>query len=278
MESTYNFQTYGKTPLAILRVVQAHRRLIYKLTARELRARYQGSALGVLWLFLTPLVMLAIYTFVFSQVFKSRWDVQVTSPTDFALVLFLGLILFNLFGEVFARAPSLLLENVSYIKKVVFPLEILAVVAVAVAAVNALICGITLLVFFMISRGLPPLTALLVPLYFIPAALLALGAGWVLSSLGVFVRDLKPVVGLLSMLLLFMSPIFYPLSAVPDKFRPLLTLNPLALIIEDARALLFQGTFPPLDNLLLEFAVGFGCAWLGYIWFMKTKKGFSDVV
>lgn len=281
MENTsplYSLSHYGISPWALIRMGIEHRRLIWRLAARELIARYRGSVFGFLWLFFTPLCMLAIYTVIFSQVFKARWDVAFDSPFDFALILFLGLILFNLFGEVFARAPTLMLENVSYIKKVVFPLEILSIVSVLVALVNAVISLGILLVFYLFVRGVPPLMVMTIPLYLLPCAFFGLGSAWLLSSLGVFLRDLKPLVALVSMVLLFLSPIFYPLSAVPEKLQQLIILNPLSQIIEDARAVMFKHQSPHVTWLLFQIALSWLFAWGTYLWFMKTKKGFADVV
>lgn len=274
----YSLRYYGASPLALVRVCREHYRLITRLAVRELDSRYRGSIFGFLWLFMTPLCMLAIYTVIFSQVFKARWDMPLESPFDFALVLFLGLILFNLFGEVFSRAPTLMLENVSYIKKVIFPLEILSVISVGVSLINALISLGILLLFFVVVRGMPPVLALSLPLYLIPCILFGLGCAWLLSSLGVFLRDLKPLIALITTVLLFLSPIFYPLSAVPARLQPFILLNPLSQIIEDARAVLFKGAHPDLKLLILQIALSWTFAWLCYLWFMKTKKGFADVV
>nr|WP_209768585.1 ABC transporter permease [Azospirillum rugosum] len=255
-----------------------HRRLILRLAQRDLEARYRGSLLGLVWAVLTPLLMMTVYTFVFTVVFQARWGASTGSKAEFALLLFSGLVLFTIFSECLARAPGLMLENVSYIKKVVFPLEILPAVILLVALANATIGFIILEAFALAVFGLPPLTILLFPLILLPLCLFALGVTWFLSSLGVFLRDIKQMVSVLVTILMFISPIFYPVSAIPEAYRPIIQLNPLTLLLEGARDVLFWGTVPNPLEWLLSTAVAYGIAWLGFAWFMKTRKAFADVV
>jgi lipopolysaccharide transport system permease protein len=268
----------GIGPGAMLTAIRAHRPLIWRLAKRELAARYRGSLLGTLWAVLTPLLMLSVYTFVFRSVFQARWRSDEGSNGEFALLLFAGLILFNVFSECVSRAPGLMLENVSYIKKVVFPLEILPVVSLVVALCNAAIGFAILALFYGPVFGLPPVTVLLLPLPLLPLCLMTLGLSWFLSAAGVFLRDLRQVIGVAMTMLMFMSPIFYPISAIPEGFRPLLALNPLTPILEQARDLLFWGRLPDWSVWFLTSAAGALCAWLGHLWFVKTRKGFADVV
>ncbi|MCG5238967.1 ABC transporter permease [Azospirillum doebereinerae] len=269
---------HGAGPLALFKTAWQHRRLILRLSKREVDARYRGSMLGVVWAVLTPLLMLAVYTFVFTTIFQARWGKAGDSSGEFALLLFSGLILFTVFSECVNRAPGLLLENVSYIKKVVFPLEILPVVGLVVALFNAGLSFAILLVFYLVVLGLPPVTTLLLPLVLAPLCLMTLGVSWFLAASGIFLRDIRQVVGVAVSVLMFLSPIFYPISAVPDRFRWVIHLNPLTGILEQARELLFWGSVPaPLEWALATLA-GWLCAWLGYAWFMKTRRGFADVV
>lgn len=266
------------TPLEFLRVAFTNRVLIARLTRREIEARYKGSLLGIFWLVLTPLLMLAIYTFVFSVVFQSRWGESTDSKGEFALFLFSGLIIFNLVSECLNRAPGLMLENISYIKKVVFPLEVQAWVALAVALFNAFVSTIILFAFYLVVRGLPPPTALLFPFVVLPLCIVVLGIIWFLSSLGVFLRDLKPILIVVTTVLMFLCPIFYPVSAVPEGFRRVLFLNPLTVVLEDSKLVLFYGKLPEVFPLLVYLLVAWIIAWFGYSWFMRSKKGFADVV
>lgn len=270
---------FGAGPFASFRTLWHHRRLIARLAKRELVARYRGSLLGILWAVINPLLMLAVYTFVFTTVFQARWGAgdQGGSP-QFALLLFSGLVLFGILSECINRAPGLLLENVSYIKKVVFPLEILPAVVLAVALANAGIGLVILVVFHLAVLGLPPATALLLPLVMLPLCLTTLGLSWFLASVGVFLRDIRQLVGVAVTVLMFLSPIFYPLSAVPEAFRGFILLNPLTVILEQSKDLLFWGRIPPIAEWGIAMLGSWAIAWLGYAWFMKTRRGFADVV
>lgn len=265
-------------PFAPLHSIWQHRLLVLRLARRDLEARYRGSVLGLFWAVLTPLLMMGVYTFVFSVVFQARWGNSSGGKAEFALLLLSGLILFTIFSDCVARAPGLMLENVSYIKKVVFPLEILPAVTLAVALANATIGFVILEIFVALLFGVPPLTTLLFPLILLPLCLFTLGVTWFLSSLGVFLRDIKQMVGVLVTVLMFLSPIFYPVSAIPEAYRPLILLNPLTLQLEHAREALFWGRVPnPLEWLACTVVAAL-VAWLGYVWFQKTRKAFADVV
>lgn len=265
-------------PWAPIAIFLRHRTLIARLVRREVEARYKGSLFGVLWLVFTPLLMLAVYTFVFSMVFQARWGEAIDGRGMFALIVFSGLIVFNLFAEPVSRAPGLILENVSYVKKVVFPLEILPWVAVGVSLFNALISFVVLLIGYMLLKGLPTAEMVLFPLLLIPVILAATGITWFLSATGVFFRDTRPLVTVMITILMFMSPIFYPLSAVPAGARKLLMLNPLAPALEESKAALFGLGEINWPVWLIYLGVTWMTAWLGYLWFSKTRKGFADVV
>ena len=255
-----------------------NRRLILQLVRREFEGRFRGSSLGLLWSLLQPLALLVVYTFVFSQVFQARWSVTMDHPLSFALVLFAGLIAFNLFAENFNAAPRIVLQNVAYIKKVVFPLEVLPWVSLLTALITAAISTMLLLFFYIAVFGLPPLTSLFVPLVVIPLCLGTLGASWFLSSIGVFLRDIQHGTAIATTILLFLSPIFYPVSAVPESFRRFIYLNPLTEIIEMVRGAIFFNQVPPLFAFSVSLVVSWSFAAAGYWWFMKVRKGFADVV
>lgn len=267
-------------PCRMVRGLWAHRELIAQLTLQEITQRYRGTYLGVLWSFLTPLLMLLIYTFVFSVVFQARWG-DVKRPTDvgqFALTLFAGLIPFNVFAEVVTRAPTLILQVPNYVKRVVFPLEILVVVALGSALVHSLISVGILLVGIVLHLGFVVPMAILLPFAYLPLILLSLGLGWFLASLGVYVRDVGQTMTLAVQVLFFMTPIFYPLSAVPAQFQFVMYLNPLTTVLDG-----FRQTLPwqqPLSwqPFMVWTTVAAVLAILGYVWFMKTKHGFADVM
>ncbi|MGH8659658.1 MAG: ABC transporter permease [Gammaproteobacteria bacterium] len=271
-----SFREHG--PQRVFTTLWQNRKLVYRLAKREVASRYRGSLLGFAWSFVTPVLMLAVYTFVFSVVFRVRWEVGVGSRAEFALVLFVGLIVFQLFSECVGRAPGLMLENISYIKKVVFPLEALAWVSMGSALFNALVSSIVLIFAHLILVGLPPITALWLPTVLLPLVPLTMGGIWFLSSVGVFLRDIRQVVGVVLPILMFMSPIFYPVSALPEQMRTLMYLNPLTYIIEQARNVVLFGLMPDFLGLALYLVLALGVAWLGLAWFLLTKRGFADVV
>ena len=252
--------------------------LIVQLTRREIAARYRGSVLGVAWSFVTPMLMLAIYTFVFSVVFQTRWATPMNSRFEFALVLFAGLIVFSLFSECVARAPTLMAENPSYIKRIVFPLEALAWVAMLTSLFNAVVSFGILLVAYVLIAGLPPLTVLWLPIVLMPLILMTMGLIWFLSSTGLYIRDIRQFVAIILPVLMFASPLFYPVSALPEWVRGYMQLNPLAVAMEQVRDVLLFAKAPSLGVLALSLVLSLVVAWAGVVWFRVTKRGFADVV
>lgn len=266
------------TPLAMVQSFSAHKHLLWELIKRDFIGRYKGSIIGVAWSFFNPVFMLTVYTFVFSVVFKARWNTGSDSKTEFALVLFAGLIVFNLFAECFNRAPSIIITNVNYVKKVVFPLEIFPMIALGSAMFHAGISFSVWLIAYFIFFGVPHLTILLLPLVVLPLLLLIMGLSWGLAALGVYLRDASQFIGLITTVLMFLSPIFYPTSALPEKYRHLLLLNPLSYPIEQVRAVLFFGIVPDMKVLLIYLLFTLLVAWFGFVFFQKTRNGFADVL
>lgn len=271
-------QNFSISPREMAASLWRNRSLAKALVQREVVGRYRGSSLGILWSFFNPVFMLIIYTFVFSVVFKARWNAGSDSKTEFALVLFAGLIVFNMFAECFNRAPGLILANANYVKKVVFPLEILPWVALGSAMFHALISLGVWLIAYLILFGVPHITVLLLPLVILPLLLFIMGITWGLASLGVYLRDVSQFIGLFTTVLMFLSPIFYPASALPEEYRHLLLLNPLTPAVEQARDVLFWGKLPDMTILSVSLLVAALIAWLGFAWFQKTRKGFADVL
>lgn len=271
-------RSFSASPVEMFASLWRNRELIKASVKREVLGRYRGSFLGLLWSFFNPLFMLAVYTFVFSVVFKARWNVASDSKTEFALVLFAGLIVFNLFSESINRAPSLVLSNPNYVKKVVFPLEILPVVTLLSALFHGLISLGVWLLAYLLFFGLPHVSIFYLPLVVVPFLLLVMGLSWGLASLGVFLRDVSQFIGTIITVLMFMTPIFYPVTALPEEFREWLYLNPLTSVIEQARAVLYWGNSPDFAALAINTMVSLAIAWLGFAWFQKTRKGFADVL
>lgn len=265
---------------ALVLSLWSNRLLIVQMTKREVIGRYKGSFMGMGWSFFNPVFMLVIYTFVFSSIFKSRWDVTNTneSTTQFAVVLFVGLIVLALFSEVLNRAPGLIISNVNLVKKVVFPIEILPVIALSAALFHSLISLGVLLVAFALFNGFLHWTVIYAPLVFLPLVIVTLGLAWILASLGVFLRDVGQTIGIITSVLMFLSPVFYPIAAIPQRFRPFIMANPLTFIIEQAREVLIWGHTPNWLGLCIYTLTSIFIAWAGYAWFQKTRKGFSDVL
>jgi lipopolysaccharide transport system permease protein len=256
-----------------------NRQLILQMTKRDVIGRYKGSVIGVMWSLFNPLFLLVIYSFVFTVVFNARWGVGLPeSKSQFAILLFVGMIVHSLFAETLNRAPGLILSNVSYVKKIVFPLEILPVVAIGAALFHALVSVLVLAVAFVLLNGYLQWTIVFLPLVLLPLIVLTLGAAWGLASLGVFLRDVAQPIGMVMTVLLFASPVFYPITALPEYIRPWLMLNPLTLVIEQARAVLIFGQIPNWAGLAIYSLASVFIGWTGYAWFQKTRKGFANVL
>ncbi len=235
--------------------------------------------MGMAWSLLNPVFMLTVYTFVFSVVFKARWGTEGDeSRTQFAVVLFVGMIVHGLLAEVLNRAPGLILSNVNYVKKVVFPLEILPVISMGAALFHSVISLGVLLAAFLLFNGYLHWTAIFIPVILAPLVILTLGLAWILASLGVFLRDVGQTIGIITMVMMFLAPVFYPVTAIPEEIRPWIMANPLTFIIEQAREVLIWGRLPDWSGLGLYTSLAIATAWAGYAWFQKTRKGFADVL
>jgi lipopolysaccharide transport system permease protein len=255
-----------------------HRGLILRLARKELAARLKGSVLGWAWLAAAPLVMLVVYTLVFTNVLKIGTAAGKGDPGSYPLFIFSGLVLFQMFAELVLRAPTLLVENTSYIKKVIFPVEILAWVALARSLIAGGVSLALLFAFYIVIRGVPPLAALLLPLLLALFAMMMLGIVWLLAAIGVFLRDLSHLLASLMPVLMFASPIFYSMADVPEQLRPFSYLNPLAVFIESARSLLFDGALPAWPLLAALVAGPALLFWLGFAFFARNRARFADVV
>jgi len=266
-------------PVSLLQGLWRNRNLIRELTRRDIEGRYRGSFLGLLWSFVNSLMLLAVYTFAFGVVFKGRWpESQRQDLGDFALTLFCGLIVLNAFGECANRAGGLIVSVPNYVKKVVFPLEVLPLSVLGSALFNAVVSLIVLALANLVLTGTVHATLMLLPLVCGPLVFLSLGTTWLLASLGVFIRDIHYAVVLCIQVLPFLTPVFYPVSAVPEPFRTIILLNPLTPVVQDLRAIVLWGLLPNFKALGLSFLVTGLVMLFGYAWFMKTKKAFADVL
>jgi lipopolysaccharide transport system permease protein len=276
--STPGLIASGFHPGEMLSSLWTNRSLLKLLIGREIVGRYKGSVMGLAWSLFYPLLMLAVYTFVFSVVFQARWGVTDESKTQFALVLFAGLMVYVMLAECLNRAPTLILSNVNYVKKVVFPLEILPWVSLGAALFHMIVSFFVWLAAYLVLFGAPPATAILLPVVLLPLVLLVMGASWLLSSLGVYLRDVTQVISVLTSTLLFLTPIFYPIELLPKDFQFWLMLNPMTHIVGWVRDVLIWGRTPDwalFGWFTLASAI---VMWLSFVWFQKTRKGFADVL
>jgi len=255
-----------------------HRHLIWLLAARDLKLRYRGSWLGTLWAVINPLLMLAAFTFVFGVLVPARWATPANGQATFALTLFAGLIVFWLFSDCLTRAPNLVVDQAYLVAKAGFPLEVLTWAVIAGALIHAAIGFVVLLAAALAIVGPLPWTAVLLPLVMLPLVPLLAGLCWLLSATGVFLRDIAQMVSLLVLLLMFLSPIFYPLTAFPEAARGFVYLNPVALIVEQVRAVVLWGRVPDWPALGLYGAIGLAMAGAGRAWFRRLRPHFADVL
>lgn len=260
--------------------VLRYRDLVRQFAGREVESRHKGTFLGATWTLINPLLQLLIYTFVFSIVFEMRWGQleSVGAHGEFALTFFCGYVVFNLFQECTTRAPGLVIDRPNLVRKVVFPLEILPVSNLLAQLVYGAVGVALLLVSALIVTGKISPTVYLFPLVMIPLGLFTLAAGWLFASLGVFIRDIKQVVTVLLQVLFFATPIFYPIENVPEQYRPILESNPFTPIVHMSRQTLLWGEVPNFVTLGLLTLGGWVAMQLSYAWFMRSKRGFADVL
>ncbi len=266
-------------PIHIFRHLWRHKELIGQLTRREVLYRYKGSYLGLAWVFLQPLLLLGVYTFVFSVILGIKWGMAVQNDQlGFAMVMFCGVLTFNILGEAANAAPGLILGHPNFVKRVIFPLEILPVVKLLGTIVHS--CFGLVILFLGMAIGHHPFhwTILLLPLVWLPMAMFSMGCAFLLSSLGVFIRDIGATVGVLVSMCFFMSPIFYPLEAVPEKFRTLCQLNPIAIYVADARRVMLFGELPDWPWFFAGLVLSILVMVFGFVFFMRSKPAFADVI
>ena len=266
-------------PAQMVRNLWKHRNLIWQFTRREIESKYRGSFLGFFWLVIYPLIQLLIYTFIFGVVFQARWGRHAAeSLTQFALILFCGLTAFNIFSETISHAAGMITGVPNYVKKVVFPLEILPVCRLGTALFQGLVNIVIVLIANVIISHTIQWTVVLLPLVFLPLIFLSLGIGWFLSSFGVFLRDINLFIGLVIQILFYGAAIFYPIENVPAFAQSIIHLNPLASIVTNFRRVLIWGLLPSWLGLSLWLLVTVIIMVSGYAWFMKTKAAFADVI
>lgn len=259
-------------------IITRNRSLIGQFVKRETIAKYKGSFLGIFWSIVTPILMIVVYTFVFSQIFNAKWGAEYSSNLDFALMAYCGLATFSIFSEVVSRAPSLILSNVNYVKKVIFPLDIFSIISIGTALVTAAINYGLVILFELVYKHSVPWTAILLPIVILPMLFLIAGLSWFLSSIGVFIRDIGHAMGIIIQALMLLSPIFYPAEVVPEAFRWFYSINPINYYIENVRNVLILGQIPNPYTFLLQLVIALILMYAGWLWFKKTKSSFADVM
>ena len=264
---------------ALPRTLWQNRSLLFQFTRRNVESRYRGSLLGLLWSFIQPLMMLFIYTFVFSIVFKAKWNLAGDgAPGVFPVVMFSGMAMYNIFQESIILNCSVITGNQNLVKKVIFPLDILPVANMGATAVLGMAWLALLVIGVLIVFGHVCWTLVLTPLVYLPLLMITLGVSYFVASLGVYMRDMQYIVGIILQVLFFMTPVFYPIENVPEQFQPILLLNPLSPILEQGRQVMIFGQVPDVWVWLRSFAIAYLVLHFGYVWFRTTKKGFADVL
>lgn len=272
-----------RTPAGVFGSLIGHRQLIGQMAMQEVRSRYRGSVLGLFWSFANPLLQLAVYTLVFGYIFQARWGIEAEGAAGggklgFAVVLFSGLVLHTFLIECLVRAPTLLHQYANLVKRVVFPLEVLPWVVVASALFHLVVgLGVLLLAVLAVFGGLS-WTAVLAPLTLVSLVLMGAGVSWFLASAGLYFRDIAQATGPISMILLFISPILFPVERLPAILQKLILLNPLTIPVEQMRAVLIFGKQPDWALLGWHLLAGLIVAWIGYYWFARTRKSFADIL
>lgn len=263
--------------LFIINFIQ-YKQLIWQFTCREIFTRYKGSGMGLMWSILNPVITLLMYTIFFSVFLQARWNILEENHVNYALILFVGLILNGLFSECINRAPGLIVQHANYVKKVVTPLELFPAIAVLSALFHLAVNCIVLLCAQLLLNHWIAWTLIFFPVILLPFIVLILGLTWFLAALGVYVRDLTQITSSITMITLFMSPVFYPRSNLPEHVQPWLVLNPLTFIVEQSRNVFFYAQPPDWSGLMIYSVISIVIAWSGFWWFQKTREGFADVL
>lgn len=266
-------------PLYIVRDLAKHRELAVLLTMQSFRATYKASYLGIAWQVILPLIMLFLFYFVFGVILGGKFSPgAVEHPVDYALALFVGLSFFNFIAQNIGTAPSLILSNQMYVKNISFPLELISLTSVLNVLLTLIINLLIVVMTLLIVKHTLPATAVCVIFYLICAFMIALGLSWAFSALAVFFRDISALTSPLTLILMFMCPIFYPASMVPHRIKWIISINPIAVIIENARGSLLFGVWPSLQSVILVFLVSLFIATMGHVIFIRTKHEFADSV
>ncbi|MDB6093572.1 MAG: sugar transporter permease [Verrucomicrobia bacterium] len=269
----------GEAPSNFATSLWRHRELLWQFSLREVQLRHKGSHLGLIWSMLNPLLMLSLYVFVFGYIFQGSFGVLPNETRmDYALGVFLGLSIFQFMAETLSLAPNLVVANPNYVKKVVFPTEILPVATVNAALFHLLISLTLVLVGIAVfGQGLTA-GALWLPVIILPVALFSLGLAWIAAAFGVFLRDLTQIMQFITLVLMYASAVFYPAQKIPAAIWEYLRFNPLLLSIELSRNAVLWDRSLNGRHLAYLYLVGIGVCFLGSVVFRRLKPAFADVL
>ncbi len=269
-------KNFPMTPTEMISGIWRNRELTLILIRRDITERYRGSFFGLLWSFAQPALMLVVYTAFFGKIMRTRWVDETESTGNFALILFSGLLVFNMFAECLNRSPSLILANVNYVKRVVFPLEILPVVALGSALFQTSVSILVWLIGFVFLCGVPHFTVFYFPVIILPLIFLILGSSWFFAVVGAYFRDISSLMSIITTMFLFLSPVFYSANNMPTAWQFLLRWNPLAPIIENSRRVLWYGAGPDWKSFSISMCLSVVVAWIGFAVFQRARKEFAD--
>ncbi len=257
-----------------------NREVLQQLILRDIYGRYKGSFLGIFWTAVNPLLMLSVYTLVFSQIFRAKWGGSSggDSPITFALNLFAGLIVFNIFSECASKSPTLITSNPNFVKKVIFPIHTLGGMVTGSALIHGAMSATILMIAKLIIDGNVSNTMIAIPVVWLPLIFGCLGLSWILSWIGAVIKDTPQVVNAGVSMMMFLSPIFYPSSILPDKLQWLAKINPLATVIEDTRSVFISGVMPSASKLIIEILISLLWCQLCFNILRKSQKSLADIL
>lgn len=262
----------------MIRTIIKNRYLLGQLTKKDIELKYKDSVLGMLWSVIVPILMIVIYTFVFSVVFRPQWISDTGSKFEFSLIMYCGLVAFNMLSDVMARSSGLIAANANYVKKVIFPLELLSVVITLTALFNSFISLIVLVIAKFILTHTVSVTLPLVVVVYIPLVIFTVGVSLMLSAMSVYLKDIASVISVVITVLMYVSPVFFSLESVPESYRIICEINPMTYMIENFRNVVLYGTMPNWLYLVISFVIAIVMAWLGGTIFRRAKEGFADVL
>lgn len=264
--------------LGLLNSTRTNRFVLSQLTRAEILTRYRGSVLGLAWSILNPLFLLVVYSVVFDFLLRVRWAVKTPEETPYALALFAGILIHAFFSDCLVQSTTAISKNANFVKKIVFPLEVLPIVTVTSAVFNLLLSIVIFLLAILFFGSDLHITLLLTPIVLLPFVIFVLGMSYILSAVGVYIKDISQVAGMLSMMFLFLSPVLYPLSVLPENIQTIAMLNPLSFIIEQLRAVALKGDMLDWQGYFVYLSVSLLFLSLGYAIFQRTRKGFADAI